>query len=275
MIYQGTLQKMRTQDSSPVAYELLLGNFQAPLNSLIGKRIRLSYTGNIFCLNCGAKTAKSFSQGYCFRCFKTLASNDMCILKPETCHYHLGTCREPEWGEANCFRPHVVYLANSSGLKVGITRQSQIPTRWMDQGARQALPILEVSSRYQAGLAEVIFANHISDKTQWQRLLKEEAPEIDLALLRDELLNLCADELSALRERFPDAIRVLDGDNDRRFDYPVLNYPVKVKALNFDTQPEVAGILQGIKGQYLILDTGVINIRKFGGYEVIFGADDE
>lgn len=271
MYYQGILKKMRTRDDSPVNYELPVGEFIVPLNGYIGQPVRLHYTGRIFCLNCGAKTSKSFSQGFCYKCFRNSASADMCIMKPETCHFHLGTCREPEWALTHCFQPHVVYLANSSGLKVGITRGTQVPTRWLDQGARQALPIMVVKTRLQAGLAEVIFANHISDKTAWQRLLKEEAPDLDLQLLRDELLILCADELAELQARYPGELQLLTEEPQREFSYPVQQYPVKVKAFNLDNAPDVSGKLMGIKGQYLILDTGVINIRKYGGYEIEFG----
>lgn len=269
MLYQGVLQKMRTQVSSPIRYELVIGGMILPLNDYLGKNINLNYTGRIFCLNCGQKTSKSFNQGYCFKCFRSSASADMCIMKPETCHYHLGTCREPEWGETHCFMPHIVYLANSSGVKVGITRKTQVPTRWLDQGAMQALPIFEVSNRRLAGLIEVTLAQHVSDKTQWQRLLKNDAETLDLAFVKDEVLTLCKKELLALANQFPQQMHVLNNQS-YDFSFPVLQYPNKVKALNLDNQAQISGVLQGIKGQYLILDTGVINIRKFGGYEVEF-----
>lgn len=274
MLYQGILQKMRTQASTPVNYELDLGGILLPVNDYLGKNIYLNYTGRIFCLNCGQKTTKSFNQGYCFKCFRNSASADMCIMKPETCHYHLGTCREPEWAENHCFKPHIVYLANSSGVKVGITRHTQIPTRWLDQGACQALPIFQVTTRRLSGLLEVTLAQHIADKTNWQRLLKEDASSQDLYIIRDELLTLCAEPLAKLQAEFPNEIQSLSSTMiDFRF--PVLHYPPKVKALNLDNQTLVQGKLQGIKGQYLILDTGVLNIRKFGGYEVIFGEKND
>lgn len=269
MLYQGVLQKMRTQVSSPIRYELVIGGMILPLNDYLGKNINLNYTGRIFCLNCGQKTSKSFNQGYCFKCFRSSASADMCIMKPETCHYHLGTCREPKWGETHCFMPHIVYLANSSGVKVGITRKTQVPTRWLDQGAMQALPIFEVSNRRLAGLIEVTLAQYIPDKTQWQRLLKNDAETLDLAFVKDEVLTLCKKELLALANQFPQQMHVLNNQS-YDFSFPVLQYPNKVKALNLDNQAQISGVLQGIKGQYLILDTGVINIRKFGGYEVEF-----
>ncbi len=265
----GCLRKMKTQLTNPVTYQLPLTDELVELNPLIGKKLTLRYSGRIFCVHCNRKTSKSFNQGYCYPCFTTLAQCDMCIMKPETCHYHQGTCREPAWGEEFCFQPHYVYLANSSGIKVGITRQTQIPTRWIDQGAVQALPILKVQSRYISGLVEVVIANHVSDKTSWQRMLKNQVEPVDLKTKRDELLTECASELNAIEQRFEgQAIEYLPDAEVVDIQFPVAVYPAKVKSFNFDKQPEVTGVLQGIKGQYLLFDTGVINIRKFAGYEI-------
>ncbi|MGR4058284.1 DUF2797 domain-containing protein, partial [Pseudomonas aeruginosa] len=153
-IARGALSKMtaRLESNAPVQYAFRLDDREVAVNPLIGRPLRLEYLGSIFCTHCGRKTKKSFSQGYCYPCFTRLAQCDSCIVSPEKCHYEQGTCREPEWGERFCMTDHVVYLANSSGVKVGITRASQIPTRWIDQGARQALPILRVATRQQSGL---------------------------------------------------------------------------------------------------------------------------
>jgi hypothetical protein len=194
-------------------------------------------------------------------------------MKPETCHYAAGTCREPKWGEEFCFQPHIVYLANSSGIKVGITRQTQIPTRWIDQGAVQALPIFKVQSRYISGLIEVVIANHVSDKTSWQQMLKNQVKPIDLAAKRDELMIVCKPELDEIIQRFgQQAIEFLAHEQTVDIHFPVDSYPLKIKSFNFDNTLEVSGVLHGMKGQYLLLDTGVINIRKFSGYEVEFSA---
>ena len=269
IVVQGDLRKMRVELASPVNYQLPLTDQLVDLNPLLGETVRLHYSGEIHCIHCGRKTSKSFNQGYCYPCFTTLARCDMCIMKPELCHYHEGTCREPKWGEANCFQPHYVYLANSTGIKVGITRESQIPTRWIDQGAVQALPICKVSSRYLSGLLEVAIARHVSDKTSWQRMLKNQVEKVDLRARRDELLQTCSEEIAALTERFgSEAITWLPEAELVDIEYPVQSYPSKVKSFNFDKTPEVAGVLQGIKGQYLIFDSGVINIRKFAGYQV-------
>lgn len=264
----GCAEKMVSELQQPVQYQLPLGDQRLALNPLIGQRVTLRYTGQIFCTYCGAKTRKSFNQGYCYPCFIRLAQCDQCIIKPELCHYSAGTCREPEWGEAFCFQPHIVYLANSSGLKVGITRQSQLPTRWIDQGATQALPIFKVASRHLAGLIEVCLAKQVSDKTHWQRMLKGAAEPLDLCSSKLSLLHACEPDLRDLRERYGEAIEDCSEQQTVQIDYPVVRYPEKVKAFNLDKDPTVSGILQGIKGQYLIFDSGVINVRKYTGYEL-------
>ena len=263
---------MTTSLGSPVQYRLPVGDESIPLNDYIGNRIALRYTGEIYCIECGRRTNKSFNQGYCYPCFQTLAACDMCIMKPETCHYHAGTCREPHWGEANCLQHHYVYLANSSGIKVGITRGTQLPTRWIDQGASQALAIFRVANRLLSGKLEVALKAHVSDRTDWRRMLKAKPEVVDLRSARDELLPLVKKELMEIQGKGAAAgVELLTDAEPVDIDYPVEVYPDKVKTMNFDKHPTVEGILHGIKGQYLILDGGVLNIRKFAGYRVRFG----
>jgi hypothetical protein len=265
----GNLRKMRVEVGDPIRYTLPVGNESVAMNALLGGTIGIRFTGNIHCVACGRKTNKSFNQGHCFPCFRSLASCDGCIVRPERCHYHLGTCREPAWGEANCMRPHVVYLANSSGVKIGITRESQVPIRWIDQGAAQALPVARVASRRLSGLMEVAFKEHVADRTDWRRMLKGEPESVDLAATRDTLLEQCGEALSDVTDEHDSADPEFIADAESlAFHYPVLAYPAKVASINLDKTPEIEGTLMGIKGQYLILDTGVINIRKYGGYEV-------
>ena len=273
LLAKGTLKKMSASLDGTVTYRLPVGEEFVELNPLIGKTINLTHTGNIFCCSCGKKTKKSYSQGHCFVCMKKLASCDMCIMKPETCHYDQGTCREPQWGEENCMVDHFVYLSNTSSLKVGITRHTQIPTRWIDQGATQGLPILKVKTRQISGLIEVELAKYIADKTNWRTLLKGDGDDIELVERAKELLPLVEDKIQEIKAQFgDDAIEVLN-ENITPLSYPVEQHPVKITSHNFDKNPEVTGVLQGIKGQYLILDTGVINIRKFGSYEVEVSAE--
>lgn len=264
---------MHSRLENPVQYELPVSDARIALNPFIGRPITLFHTGRIACVHCQKPTKKSYNQGYCYPCFISLAQCDLCIVKPHTCHYAAGTCREPAWGEAFCFQPHVVYLANSSDLKVGITRQTQIPTRWIDQGAAQALPVFRTSSRYLAGLIEMALARHISDKTHWQKMLKSPASPLDLPALRDGLLATCQSELDAIRSRdAAQAIQVLIDEPVVDIHFPVTQYPQKIKSLCLNKTPEISGVLLGIKGQYLMLDTGVINIRKYAGYEIEFSA---
>lgn len=269
----GVLKKMPTlwMSGKAVSYQLPVGDERVPLADKIGKSIRIEYTGNIYCVYCGEKTNKSFGQGYCYKHFMALAQTDSCIMSPEKCHYDQGTCREPVWGETNCMQTHYVYLANASGLKVGITRGGQIPTRWIDQGASQAIAIARVTSRQLAGLMEVIFKTHVADKTNWRTMLKSPAERLDMPAERDRLLEVAAVELQALVDQHGiAAVQILTHGDVFEFDFPVEKYPEKVSSFNLDKDPIAEGKLQGIKGQYLILDTGVINIRRYGGYEVKF-----
>lgn len=274
MKVSGHLRKMQTELRRPVRYSMILDDQHIELNPAIGHPLKLTYRGEIHCVHCGRKSSKSFSQGYCYPCFRKLAQCDICIVSPEKCHFDQGTCRQPDWGEAHCFQPHYVYLANSSGVKVGITRHTQVPTRWIDQGAVAALPVLRVRTRKISGLIEVAFKAHVADKTSWQRMLKGVAEPVDLSARRDELLAAVAPSIESVKEAMgADAVEVLHDEAVVDIHFPVDVYPTKVKSLNFDKTPEVAGVLQGIKGQYLILDIGVINIRKFGGYHIELECD--
>jgi len=265
----GNLQKMKARLESPVSYSLPLGDTMVPLNALINKKISLTFSGKINCVYCGRETNKSFNQGYCYPCFQKLAQCDSCIVSPEKCHYESGTCREPLWADEFCMQDHIVYLANSSGIKVGITRASQIPTRWVDQGAVQALPVFRVRNRQQSGFLELLFKQHISDKTNWRAMLKGETENLDLEQHRQHLLAECSEEIQALQDRFGiHAISILTDMKSISIDYPVESYPATVTSLNFEKETKIEGKLEGIKGQYLILDCGVLNVRKFGGYEV-------
>jgi hypothetical protein len=259
----GILTKMQTAitPSGSVSYQLYLGKDKVDLNALVGRDLHLSFTGVILCLNCNKKIKKSYAEGFCYPCSLKLAACDLCILRPETCHYDQGTCREPKWGEENCLRPHYVYLANSSGLKVGITRKTNVPFRWIDQGATEALPILEVKNRLQSGLIEVLFKKLISDKTDWRKMLRGEPGPVNLQDCRDKLISQLSSELKSFDYQ-------LLNENVVSLKYPVECYPDKVSSVNLDKVPEVKGRLLGIKGQYFIFDAGVLNIRSHSGYEV-------
>jgi hypothetical protein len=198
MTKTGDIQKMHTTlEGSHAIYRLPIDNDLVAMNGLVGQKISLKFNGEITCSNCGRTTRKSYSQGFCYPCCQDLARCDLCIMKPETCHHHLGTCREPQWGLDNCFAPHIIYLANSSGIKVGITRKSNIPSRWIDQGAIAALPILEVDTRLKSGKIEEALKAFVNDKTNWRKMLKNEVDKVELVATKNQLLpevsNMMAD----------------------------------------------------------------------------------
>lgn len=258
---QGQLFKMRVIQGETVSYRLRLGKDEHDLTPFLGQAIKLSFTGEIRCIECGKSTKKSWQQGHCYPCTLKLASCDICIVKPELCHYAQGTCRQPQWGEENCLRPHIVYLANSSGLKVGITREAQVPTRWMDQGAMQALPIMRVDERLKSGQVERMIGEVVPDKTHWQKLLKGMPEPLDLVAERDAIFDRLKERLAPFKvERLDSPVQT--------FKYPVLEWPTKIKSYNPEKHPVIEDRLIGIKGQYLMFEDGVINIRSNAGHVI-------
>ncbi|OYD07568.1 DUF2797 domain-containing protein [Paludifilum halophilum] len=255
----GYLRPLLHEPSDPVDYFADVGNEPLFLNERLGQSIRLSFMGEKACIHCGRKVKKTFNSGSCYPCFRKLPENDLCIVKPELCHFHQGTCRDNTFGETHCMQPHYIYLALSSGVKVGITRKTNALKRWMDQGAVAALPIAEVPTRKAAGELEVHLSQYVPDKTNWRRMLKNEIADRDLYEVKNELQH----RIPAEFEPF-----LLKAPSIHRFAYPNPSPPEKMTSLNLDKQPEVSGRLLGIKGQYLILDSGVLNIRKYTGYKV-------
>ena len=266
---RGAISKMRIALDAPAQYSLRLNDAQYALNPLIGQTVRLEFLGSIHCTHCDRVTKKSFAQGYCWSCFSKLAQCDSCIMSPEKCHYDAGTCREPEWAQDFCMTDHFVYLANSTGVKVGITRRSQLPTRWLDQGAIQAVPIFRVATRQQSGFVEDVLRSQVADRTNWRALLKGDVEPVDLIAIREQLLERCAEPLQALQQRFGlQAIQPITDVDVLEMAYPVEAYPAKISSFNLDKKPVAEGTLIGIKGQYLLFDTGVINIRKYTSYQL-------
>jgi len=257
---EGNLKKMKTVIGNPINYSLLLHE-EVHLNQLIGKEVQLLWTGRINCRKCNKEIKKTFGEGFCYECFVTAPEAAECILRPELCKAHLGIGRDPEWEQKNHNQPHVVYLAASSAIKVGITRLTQVPTRWIDQGASEAIIIAETPNRYEAGRIEVELKSLYTDKTSWQRMLKNEI---------DESIDL-EEEKWQLEEQMPADITDFFTEDDEvvELHYPVIEYPTKVKSIKLDREPEFKSVLKGIKGQYLIFDEGrVMNIRSHTGYYV-------
>ena len=273
-IHQGNIRKMRvnTNDNNQVQYQLPVGEQLIDMNALIGESIHVTYSGEIHCIHCLVKTKKSFNQGYCYRCLMRLAQCDTCIIKPELCHYDAGTCREPEWGEANCLSDHFVYLANTGTVKVGITRHvtEGVSSRWIDQGATQAIAVMRVQNRLTSGLVETAFKEHIADKTNWRTMLKGQPESVDLQSLKESLLEEVEGDLDEITEEY--GFQAIDIVDTPAIDihYPIEQYPEKISSINLDKDGGFEGVLQGIKGQYLMLDNNrVINMRKYAGYHLV------
>jgi len=256
----GNLRKMQTRLEGVARYTLMLDGVPVNMNAKIGSTIRLRFDGQINCIACGRLTKKSFGQGFCYPCFRDAPEASECIIRPELCRAHEGEARNMAWAEEHCLVEQIVYLARSSAIKVGITRASQMPTRWIDQGATDAIVFARVPNRYTAGLVEVAMKEHLTDRTNWQRMLKNEVIDADLVATKASL----ADTVDAELRQFIDP-----DDTVCSIDYPVDRYPEKVKSVGFDKQAEIEGCLAGIKGQYLIFDDNrVLNIRKHNGYRI-------
>lgn len=257
---QVKLSKLKTTFAPVIEYSLRVEtDNELLLNPYIGKTIHFEFTGLIHCINCNAKTKKSFAQGFCYPCFINSPNNSECIIRPELCEGHLGKGRDVEWEQINHVQEHIVYLALTNSPKVGVTRSAQCFTRWMDQGAWKTLVFAKTPYRRLAGEIEVALKPYISDKTNWQRMLKNERDTtVDLIALKEELTTY-----------LPQNLRAYLSSNERinELNYPVLHYPQKVNSINLDKEKEFKEVLVGIKGQYLIFESQrVINLRKYAGY---------
>ena len=260
MTYEGVLKKMQTEFGNPIQYYLVFENSFLNVNQLLNKNLEITFVG-FQCLNCGKKK-KIFRQGFCYDCFYSSPAVGDWIMKPELSTAHLGIQdRDLAYEEKVQLQPHIVYLALSSEVKVGVTRKTQVPTRWIDQGANQAISIVEVPNRYLAGITEVALKNHYADKTNWRKMLTNNVEQIDLVAERLKVENLIPTEV---QEYFYSQKNEL-----YEMHYPILQYPNKVNSLSLDKTPQFQGILTGIKGQYLLFEDGsVFNIRGSEGYVV-------
>lgn len=254
------IQKMKTTFSNPIIYNADW-IFNNTLNSLIGKSISIAFSGNLFCQVCHKKSKKLFGEAFCYSCFISSAQASPCILKPELCQAHLGKGRDLEWEEKNHNQPHVVYLAATDNVKVGVTRNTQIPTRWIDQGAHSVIIFAETTNRYEAGIIEVALKEFYTDKTNFKKMLIN---EIDTSI---DLIE----EKWATAENLPSDLSQFMSDNDEitQINYPVVKFPNSFQTLNLEKQNQFSGILTGIKGQYLIFDNDyVFNVRRHSGFDV-------
>ncbi|MEM8507610.1 MAG: DUF2797 domain-containing protein [Bacteroidota bacterium] len=259
MLYEGVLRKMRTTIGPPVQYYLVFDNDFMHLNQALDKTLTIQFI-KYQCLNCG-QDLPIYRQGFDKKCFyETPVAGDW-IMRPELSTAHLDKeDRDLAYEKKMQLQPHIVYLANSSNVKVGVTRKAQVPTRWIDQGAHEAIAIAEVPNRYLAGITEVALKEHVSDKTSWQKMLKNDLEDVDLPAWREQL-----------RPYIPEAVTeyFLETNGETQLEFPVLQYPEKIKSLNLGKTPAYEGKLKGIKGQYLLFeDQTVFNIRGHEGYYV-------
>lgn len=242
-------------------YVLRLGGSEHPMNRLVGRRVAIRATGVLSCVRCERRVRKLFGQGFCYPCFGNAPENSECIVRPELCRAHLGEGRDPAWEREHHNTDHVVYLSHTGQVKVGVTRATQVPTRWIDQGAVSALVIARTPYRQLAGCIEVALKERFADRTNWRRMLAPLPPAgEELIAARSEALEL-----------IPDALRscMVDGEDPVHVRYPGLDIPPKVASINLDKQPVVAGTLAGIKGQYLLWRDGrVLNVRNHSGVHV-------
>ena len=260
MTHSGMVSKMLVELHTPIKYHLRLGEDSIDMNELLGRYVSLTWLNEIRCMNCGEVTYKSFGQGFCYSCFMTIPETDVCVLNPELCRAQEGIARDMDWAREHCLQDHFVYLALSSEVKVGVTRQSQIPIRWIDQGASKAIKLAKTPNRYLAGLIEVALKKYLTDKTNWRSMLMNKiADDVSLPLEKKRVAALLPEDLR---------IYVTDDDTVLDLNYPCLSVPRKVISVALEKQ-SLRGTLNGIKGQYLIFDQGnVINMRKYGGYIV-------
>lgn len=261
MQYTGNLKKMISSLDGVVHYSLDLGNQTISINELLGKKIALNYLGEIHCIKCGRLTKKSFAQGFCYPCFQSAPEAEECVLRPELCRAQEGIARDMEFAKEHCLIDHYVYLSLTSNIKVGVTRHHQIPTRWIDQGATEALKLAKTPNRFLAGLIEVELKNYLADKTNWRNMLTGKSnQEYSLSETKKKIIPFIPDQFKEY---------LLDQDEITCIEYPMIEKPEKVVSANLEKIPVIGGVLTGIKGQYIIIDNrNVLNIRKYSGYKV-------
>lgn len=268
-IFEGNLTKMGFNNAGTEQHikpQYYVGGKEARgnLHSLIGHEMEIGFTGQINCMECGKSIKKTYGQGYCYPCFISIPQTEECVMKPELCRAHEGIARDMDYSKIHCLSDQFIYLTLSGGLKVGVTRHSQVPTRWVDQGAVRALKVAVTPNRYQAGLVEVALKNIFADRTNWRKMLTQNDEPIPLLQEKQKALDFLKDQ--------PAEYKVTD-DMEYSIDYTIQSFPEKVKSLDFLKIAKHRGVLTGIKGQYLLFkDNTVINIRKHGGFFITIQA---
>ena len=264
-IISGQLSKMTHKESTPIQYFLNLDEDSYLLTSKVGQKITIKHTGKITCVECGRIIKKTYSDGYCFPCTRDLPENDICSVRPEKCQHDKGNDADRKFYEKYCNIDHYVYLSQTSGVKVGITRHFNIPSRWIDQGAMKAVIIAKVPRRIISGQIEVVLAKKISDKTNWRKMLSGQIDVVDFPFIRRKMIEHIPKDLKQY---------AMYGEEVHSFVYPVESVPNKISSHNLDKENEFSEKLTGIKGQYLIFENRVINMRKYSGYHIEFLFED-
>lgn len=257
MTFQNFLRKMPVINQDDTIQYKLSQDFLA--NDLIGQTIQVSFLNEIRCVKCESKIKKTYNDGYCFKCFDSSPENSPCVIRPELCRGHLGEGRDITWEQENHNIPHIVYLAQTDVVKVGVTRKSNLVNRWIDQGAFKATLLAETPNRFEAGRIEVAMKDLVTDRTNWRKMLTNEM---------DESIDLI-NEKWRMEEYLPSDLAMFFSDSEEvtTLNYPVLQYPAKVQSIQLEKSPLFAKKLVGIRGQYLIFEDGsVLNIRKHSGY---------
>lgn len=259
MNFEGFLRKMPVEHLADEVRYFFPSDILA--NHWIGQELRVSFLQEIRCVKCSTKIKKSYNDGYCFKCFDSSPENSPCVIRPELCRGHLGEGRDVQWELENHNMPHIVYLAQTDVVKVGVTRKSNLLNRWTDQGAFKATILAETPNRYEAGRIEVAMKDLVTDRTNWRKMLTNDI---------DDSIDLL-EEKWRLEEYLPADLSHFFSEDEQvvTIHYPVLNYPTKVQSVQLDKTPLFTKTLAGIRGQYFIFDDGaVLNIRKHSGYAV-------
>ena len=269
----GNIKKMQSKHTNPISYKIPIGDSFLPISDYLGRKINVQYLGEINCIGCNRPINKSFAQGYCYPCFIKSPYTSECILRPELCQAHIGVSRDDEWSKKHCLADHYVYLSLTAGVKVGVTRKTQIPTRWIDQGAVQAIKIAKTPNRYLAGEIEIKLKQFISDRTAWQKMLKNDINyDIDIIDIREGMYQKIESEYNNyIYNEDGDYIFQEDEFEEEifEFSYPVDMYPQKIKSISLDKTDDFTSKLIGIKGQYLLFDDNLVfNVRKHTGYQI-------
>lgn len=255
---QGVLHGLAAAPGEPLEYQLTIGTKTLVLSNYVGTGVRVRFLDEISCGHCGSRTRKSYGRGYCYACFKTLARCDLCMVDPSRCHFAAGTCREPQWAQGFCTQNHTVYLANSSGVKVGITRAGREFGRWTDQGAVQALRLIHAETRPMAGQLEAQLAQFVSDRTRWRDLVTQRSAAVALVEIASDLRN---------KIRLPPQAYWVEPFVEQHFSYPILRHAPDVR-LKLDANCPIEGVLLGIKGQFLLFPQGVFNVSEHANQHI-------